>query len=122
MFLIPYSIRMAFSTSLLYEIQKSRKEELEKKRRQILEQTIIEIRRVFNNSNVQEVYITGSIIIPYKFTSHSDIDIAVRGLSAVDYFPVLSRLEECLLRTIEIIELEKCRFSDKIISIGLRVI
>lgn len=113
---------MAFSTSLLYEIEESRKKELEKKRHEILEQTIIEIKSVFNNSNVREVYITGSIVIPYKFTSRSDIDIAVKGLSAVDYFPILSKLEESLLRTIEIIELENCRFSDKIISIGLRVI
>ena len=113
---------MTFSTSLLYEIEESGKEDLEKKRHEILEQTIIEIKSVFNNSNVLEVYITGSILIPYKFTSRSDIDIAVKGLSAVDYFPILSKLEESLLRTIEIIELENCRFTDKIIRISLRVI
>ena len=112
---------MTFSTSLLYAIVESRKEDLEKKRHEILEQTITEIKSVFNNSNVQEVYITGSILIPYKFTSRSDIDIAVKGLTAVDYFPVLSKLEESLLRIVEIIELENCRFADKIIGNSLRV-
>ncbi len=113
---------MPFSTSLLNEIEASRKEKLEKKRHEILEQTIIEIKKVFKNSNVQEVYITGSIVIPNKFTSRSDIDIAVKGLSAIDYFPIISKLEESLLRTIEIIEIENCLFSDKIINAGLKVI
>jgi predicted nucleotidyltransferase len=113
---------MTFSAGLLYEIEALRKEELEKKRLEVLEQTIKEVKGVFSNSNVTEVYLTGSIINSYKFSSRSDIDIAVKGLPAIDYFPILSKLEESLLRTIEIIELENCRFSDKIINTGLRVI
>jgi predicted nucleotidyltransferase len=113
---------MTFSTSLLYEIEESRREELEMKRQQILEQTIKVIKSVFNDSNVMEVYLTGSIINAYRFSLHSDIDIAVRGLTAVDYFRILSKLEESLLRTVEIIELENCLFSDKIVNTGLRVL
>jgi predicted nucleotidyltransferase len=113
---------MTFSTSLLYEIEESRREELEKKRQQILEQTIKVIKSVFNDSNVTEVYLTGSIINSYGFSLRSDIDIAVKGLAAADYFRILSKLEESLLRTVEIIELENCWFSDKIINTGLRVI
>jgi predicted nucleotidyltransferase len=113
---------MKYPIGLLYEIDASRKERLEKERHEILEQTIIETKNVFKNLQVQEVFLTGSILIPYKFSSRSDIDIAVKGLSAHDYFPVLSKLEESLLRTVEIIELENCRFSDKIITTGLRVL
>jgi len=113
---------MVFSTSLLYEMEISRKEKLEIRRHEILELAIIKIKSVFKTVDVKEVYITGSILIPHKFTSHSDIDIAVKGLSATDYFSVISRLEEILLITVEIIELENCRFSDKIISTGLKII
>ena len=88
----------------------------------MLEKTISEVKRVFEKLSVQEVYITGSLVIPYRFSSRSDIDIAVRGLPAGDYFTVLSKIEESLLREVEIIELENCRFSDKIQSSGVKVI
>ena len=43
---------MTFSTGLLYEIEASGKEELEKKRLKILEQTVKEVKRVFNTGRI----------------------------------------------------------------------
>jgi predicted nucleotidyltransferase len=52
----------------------------------------------------------------------SDIDIAVKGLSPEIYFQAIFELGELLPRQVEIIELENCRFADKIIETGLKII
>lgn len=113
---------MPFSTSLLFEIEEQKKEGLEKTRLEFLNKALTEVKNVFNQYQVQEVYLTGSVLVPYKFTPRSDIDIAVRGLSNEHYYTVLSKLEEALLRNVEIIDLEQCRFAENILKTGIKII
>ena len=58
------------------------------------------------NSEVEKVYLFGSILNKGDFTTGSDIDIGVVGLKKIEYFKVWARLEEILniqidLRTVD---------------------
>ena len=113
---------MTFSTHKLEELEKKKINDLEKKRKELLHLTIDVLNKYFSPLNVNSLYITGSVIMPFKFKSRSDIDIAVEGLSSEKYFQAIYELSELLSRQVEIIELENCRFSDKIIKTGLKII
>jgi predicted nucleotidyltransferase len=80
------------------------------------------IQEYFKETRVTSVYITGSIIKPYTFGKHSDIDIATEGLPSEIYFKSVGQLTEILDRQVEIIELEQCRFADKIKKTGIKII
>ena len=67
-------------------------------------------------------YITGSLIVPERFHAQSDIDIAVSGLTHQNYFSFMAKIQEYLDRQVEVIELENCRFAQKILDTGLKVI
>lgn len=113
---------MTFSTYLLEEIEKQKLTDLEKKRQEILQLSIDIFKKYFSLLNVKSLYITGSLLIPFKFRSKSDIDIAVEGLLPEKYFQTIFELGELLPRQVEIIELEDCRFAEKIIKTGLKII
>ena len=67
-----------------------------------------------------EAYVFGSVVRPYAFDSHSDVDVAVHALSPRDYFSLKTHLEARVLRDVDLVELESCRFSDAIKGIGQR--
>jgi len=91
-------------------------------RLQILENTICVLNKYFLHKPVTSLYITGSLIQANRFKQRSDIDIAVEGLQSNIYFSCISELEGLLNRHVEIIELENCRFANKIKETGLKII
>lgn len=113
---------MAYSTYLLQEIEAQRKNDLEMKRQDILKQCIETLRDYFSPLHVKSLYITGSVLLPYKFRSQSDIDVAVEGLPDEVYFRAIFELGDLLSRSVEIIELENCSFAESIRENGLRII
>jgi predicted nucleotidyltransferase len=115
-------VKKVFSTDLFEEIEKERMEQRESLRIELLEKTRLVLLQVFKNLKVKSVYITGSLAVPNKFFSYSDIDIAAEGISSENYFSVLAKLNELLPRTVELIELESCKFASRIKEKGIRVI
>jgi uncharacterized protein len=113
---------MKFDDSIFKELQQRKKEEREKERLALLEETIKVIKVVSPEFKTGEVYICGSLIKSHKFHSYSDIDIAVTGLSNEFYFTYMARIQMLLPRQVEIIELERCRFADQIIKSGLKIL
>ena len=113
---------MAFSTHILEEKEKKRLEDREKLRVETLQLCIYKLQEYFAPLKIKSLYLTGSILVPYKFTSLSDIDIAVEGLPEEKYFSTIFELEELLSVKIEIIELENCRFAEDIRKKGLKII
>ena len=111
-----------YSINLLTDIDNEKHKNAEKKRLELLQKSIFFIKNFFLKLDIQELYITGSLIVPGKFTNRSDIDIAVSGLQAEFYFKAISILEENLMRKVEIIELENCSFKEKIRTNGLKII
>ncbi len=111
-----------YSTKLLEEIYERKRINLEQKRIKLLEKCKKVCIKYFSQMEVNELYITGSLIVSGKFSERSDIDIAVSGLHAELYFKTISELEDKLERKVEIIELENCKFAEKIKTTGLKLI
>lgn len=96
--------------------QKAKEEE----RKAILARTISVLQEKFQDSKV-EVYLVGSIIKPFSFSSRSDVDIVLKNYSG-DRFELWGQLEEKIGRPVEIIIYETCHFQEFINKEGLKVI
>lgn len=113
---------MNYSTSLFEQIVAEKAKIGEQKRIALLELVIPKLKEYFSTISVKSLYITGSLIVENRFRERSDIDIAVEGLSEDIYFKTIGDLEEIVDRKVEIIELENCRFAEKIRTTGLKLI
>jgi len=110
-----------YSTALFEQINIEKAKEKEKKRLTKLNHVKSVLEEYFTQIQVASVYITGSLVQTNKFNDFSDIDIAVSELPEEYYFKCISDLEEKLLHPVEIIELEHCKFEDKIRKTGIKV-
>ncbi len=113
---------MSETYSLWPEIIARKKEEREKERVQLLAITIESLKSLAPQFALQTACITGSLVQAGRFHSHSDIDIAVTGLNDSNYFSFMAAMQHLLPRQVEVTELDKCRFADKIIETGLQVV
>jgi predicted nucleotidyltransferase len=68
----------------------------------------------------EDAYIFGSITSPGRYGSASDIDISVSGLDTLDYFAFIGDISELLNKRVDVVRLEECRFSQSIISKGIK--
>jgi predicted nucleotidyltransferase len=107
---------------LLEKIIAQKKEEQEQVRLRILALTIEALKSVAPRFAISEAYVTGSLCQEGRFHSHSDIDIAVAGLTKANYFTFMAAMQDLLPIQIEVIELENCRFAEKIIKNGIKVL
>lgn len=107
-------------TKFLAKRDRKRKEDLEVKRKAILKKTISTLKAILSNTDI-EVYLVGSIIMPYKFRKDSDIDIVIKDYKG-DRLSLWSLLDEKLKRNVDLIIFEKCGFKEEIKKYGLKVI
>lgn len=111
---------MQYDISLWEEIQKIKLDKREKRRKEKLQEAISLLKKYFKNKTVDEVFIVGSILQKNKFYEFSDIDIAVLGLKE-NYFRTLSELEDLLNMQVDLIELEKCHFKEKLLESFIKI-
>ena len=81
---------------------------------------ITHIKKRFINTTV-EVFLVGSVIQPYMFHPHSDIDIVVKNFKG-DRFDLWTQLEMLIKRNIEVIIFENCHFQEHVIKSGYKVL
>ncbi|GFP19926.1 hypothetical protein HKBW3S03_01430 [Candidatus Hakubella thermalkaliphila] len=93
----------------------------EKERLKILQKSVKTLKTYFKGKGVRRVFLAGSILEEGRFYPFSDIDVVVDGLIE-GYFKTLSELEELLERSVDLIELEECKFKDCIEKKGLKII
>jgi predicted nucleotidyltransferase len=67
-----------------------------------------------------DAYIFGSVAREGSFGSASDVDIALSGLDTLDYYAFIGDISELLNKRVDVVRLEECRFSQSIISKGIR--
>ena len=96
------------------------KENLELERKQTLQKVVAILEAEFQNTGV-EVFLVGSLLLPYSFTSRSDVDIVLKNYSG-DRFDLWTKLEEKIGRNVEVILFEKCPFQEFVIQEGYKVI
>lgn len=93
----------------------------EKERRNILKRSVKTLKAYFKGKGVKRVFLVGSILEEGRFYPFSDIDVVLDGLEE-EYFKTLSELEDILERSVDLIEIEKCRFKNSLERKGLKII
>lgn len=96
------------------------KHQREEERKTLLQKVTSTLEKEFKGSSV-EVYLIGSIIQPYRFTSRSDVDIVLKNYKE-DRFDLWAKLERMIDRKIEVILFEKCQFQEFVLKEGFKVV
>ena len=68
------------------------------------------------------VYLFGSLTQPFAFGPHADIDVALEGLAAGEFWQVWGQLEAVVgSERLDLIEMERCPFAQFIRAHGIQV-
>ena len=108
-----------FSTSRLDQILGDRHLQNEQERQQVLKKTLNWLDKFGPQYVIQKAYIFGSLIQPQRFNTQSDIDIAVEQINPDDFFSVISFISEATEIEVDVIELNKCHFANRIRQSGI---
>lgn len=114
----PFDEEQAFSYLKKRDLEK--REQNEKLRLECLEKCKKHLQNKFNNTKV-EIYLVGSIIKPYSFTSRSDIDIVILNFQG-ERLALWTELEAALNWRVELIPFETCPFQEEVKKNGLKII
>jgi hypothetical protein len=110
---------MPFNTYLLDNAINNQKQVNEQCRLTTLKKLLNWLDTFGGNYDISCAYIFGSITQPYHFTSHSDVDIAVEKIQPENLFLTISLISTTLERDVDIIDINKCHFADKIRQEGI---
>jgi len=100
--------------------EEKEKKQAEEERKAVLQKVVSILKKEFQGSTV-EVYLVGSIVRPFSFSSRSDIDVVLKNYQG-DRFDFWTKLEGKIGRKVEIILFETCRFQEFVLKEGLKVI
>ncbi len=109
-----------YNTFLWDKLLKEKEEESENIRKETLKSILPILKKFFLTKNVEEVYLFGSILEEGMYKKFSDVDIGVLGLKE-PYFLLLAELEELLHREVDLVEMERCKFSSIIKERGIKI-
>ncbi|ASC71093.1 hypothetical protein XM38_020430 [Halomicronema hongdechloris C2206] len=104
----------SFDTSLLDRLLVETCDRNEAARQQVLADAIAWLDAHAAGFGLTRAYLFGSLIRPYRFSPHSDVDIAVDAIGVDDFFTLMAGLSEALGREVDLVELPKCHFADRI--------
>ena len=109
-----------FSTHLLDQAIRDRKEAREKRRLDLLRDALWALDKLTHQIAFDEAYLFGSITKPYHFSNASDLDIGFIGLKDEDFFRVMAFLSQEIGIEVEVVQLERHRMMEKIKGEGIR--
>jgi uncharacterized protein len=110
---------MAFDTSVLDAALAERREQWEQDRQALLADALRLLIGLAGQFDLRHAYLFGSLVQPGRFTEASDVDMAVAGLPADQFFALSAVLSAALGRDVDLVMLERCHFADKIRREGL---
>jgi uncharacterized protein len=108
-----------FDTSLLDAVLMRRRQENEQQRLDLLTQVMAWLDANAADYGIDRAYLFGSITRPHRFAEASDVDIAVEQIDPDRFFTAMGTLMETLERDVDLVELSKCHFADRIRQRGL---
>ncbi|CAC5345695.1 MULTISPECIES: nucleotidyltransferase family protein [Planktothrix] len=108
-----------FETSKLDQIIRDRYEQNERERQKLLQKVVEWLDEHGLQYGIQTAYIFGSLTQPQRFHQNSDIYIAVEQINPDDFFAVIGFISETMGRDVDVIELYKCHFGDRIRQTGI---
>jgi predicted nucleotidyltransferase len=109
-----------FSTHLLDQAIRDRKEAREKQRLDLLRDALWALDKLTHQIAFDEAYLFGSITKPYHFSNASDLDIGFIGLKDEDFFRAIAFLSRELGTEVDVVQLEGYRMAEKIKKEGKR--
>ena len=110
---------ISFKTYFLDRAIINRRKLQEQQRQQILAQVIEWLETVGTQHGIERAYIFGSSTRPGDFTEASDVDIAILGKLPEEFCTLISLLSTTLGREVDLIQLEKCHFAERIREKGI---
>ena len=101
-------------------VYERRREERERLRKETIRKVFEALDKLAETVKFEEAVIFGSLVKPFRFTERSDVDIAFKGLEGDKLFYAVAFLSGEIGREVDIVELERVKFADKIEREGLR--
>ncbi|GAQ93844.1 nucleotidyltransferase domain-containing protein [Thermodesulfovibrio aggregans] len=114
-------MKFKYSVELWEKLLQEKYLEREKTRLRVLESTIKILKEYFKDKKLGSLYLTGSILKEGFFYEFSDIDIAVEEFKE-DYFRTVCELDEILPYKVDLIEVEKCPFREKLLQDSIKIL
>lgn len=108
-----------FDTSVLDAALQRQREEWEHERQRVVEQVRRFLDHYGQEYGIRQAYLFGSVARPGRFRVRSDVDLAVEQVDAGSFFRLIAHLSRELGRPVDVVELDSCRFADKIKSEGV---
>jgi len=109
-----------FDISIWRRASQKKKQVLEQRRLQALDDVRQAISRLCLTYNWTDLYVFGSVIKSGRFTERSDIDIGILGLDKLSHYRFIADLSDILEKKVDVLRLEDCSFADLIKSRGIR--
>ena len=110
---------MAFDTSILDQAIAQQNQRWETERQNTLRQVFAILSQAARQFSFSQAIIFGSATYPGQFHTNSDIDIAVIDLPSEHFFDLAVMLSRNLEREVDLVELSKVHFADKIRREGI---
>jgi len=108
-----------FKTSILDQHLRKKRRENEKRRQEIIQQLQRLLPELASKYGFTRAYIFGSLAKTGRFHNHSDVDIAVAGLTDEKYFAFMAELSSQLAREVDVVQIEKHHMRERIIESGI---
>jgi predicted nucleotidyltransferase len=108
------NIGRPFDTSVLDAALAQRQAKNEQERQAVLTRVLRLLDEIGPAYGIQQAYVFGSLTKRHRFRLNSDVDIAVEQINPERFFEAMSKLSTYLGREVDLVELNKCHFADKI--------
>ncbi|MDB9525396.1 nucleotidyltransferase domain-containing protein [Oscillatoria sp. CS-180] len=107
-----------FDTFLLDAALMEKRQQLEQERLNTLQQVVSWLDQWGADYGISRAYLFGSLVRSNRFHSRSDIDLAVDTLEPDRFFGAIAALSEFTGRDVDLVELSKSPFADRIRQTG----
>jgi predicted nucleotidyltransferase len=110
---------MPFPTPILDHALADLRQQNEQQRLATCDRVLTWLDAVGQQYGIDKAYIFGSLTRAYRFTKRSDVDVAVEAIDSESFFPAMAELSEQVEREVDLVELSKCPFADRIRQQGI---
>ncbi len=113
-------MRRTFNTDVLDQCLRRNRAENETNRKRTVRQIMSALPKLAEKYGLREAYVFGSLTKPNGFRRNSDVDLAVEGLRNEDYFALRAELVRAVGREIDILQLERHPWRERILESGIK--
>jgi predicted nucleotidyltransferase len=110
---------MPFPTPILDRALADRRQYNEQQRLATCHLVLAWLDTVGRQYGIERAYLFGSLTRPNRFTECSDVDVAVESIDSESFFEAMAKLSEQVERDVDLVELSKCPFADRIRQQGI---